>query len=142
MLAGAVAVRFKGMSIECARKRVAPRAREQIFIPLAVSQRVEYIPYPRGVLVPPDGPLEIDKVDAGKNRVEPHRTHFGDPAAYEHVQSRAREHVQTGEESGLGEAQNDPAAQRQSRKYAIAKPAPRSLVQQDHDDAVEEQDRR
>jgi hypothetical protein len=55
MLDGAAAVRFKGMSIECARKRIAPRAREQVFIPLAVSQRVEYIPYPRSVLVPPDG---------------------------------------------------------------------------------------
>src|SRR5262245_57523592 len=127
------------MAIESAGQRVAAGAREQVFIPLAISERIKYIPDPRDIGTAPDGSFEVDQVDAGQNRVERDRRHFCDPAADEDVDAGARKHAQTGEECGMVESKHNDAGQCQSGKYPVAKPIARTFVEKDHDDAVEEE---
>src|SRR5215475_11602585 len=129
------------MAIESAGQRVATSAREQVFVPLAISQRIKYVPDPRDIGAAPDRPFEVDEVDAGENGVERDRRHFRDPAADEDVGAGAGKHAQTGEECSMVESEHNDAGQRQSGKYPVAKPIARTLVEKDHDDAVEEEDR-
>src|SRR5262249_1528893 len=102
---GAVTVRFQRVAIESACKRIAAGARKQIFISLAIGQRVEYVPTPRDIGSTPDCSFEIAQIDPGQNRVERDGCHFGNPAANENLPASARKHVQAGEKCNLVESE-------------------------------------
>src|SRR5262245_51573963 len=140
MFDGAVTVRFQRVAIESACKRIAAGARKQIFISLAIGQRIEYVPNPRDVRATPDWSFELDQIDTGENRVQRDGCHFGNPAANENLTAGAREHVKASEKCNLVESKYHDAGKCQPWEYPVAKPAARPLVEKDHDDAVEEQD--
>src|SRR4249919_2411017 len=112
------------MTIESAGQSVATGARKQILVALAVRERVENVPDARNIGATPYWPLEIQKIDAGEAGVERDCRHFCNPAADKNIGPRTCQHVQAGEKRHLVECQHQHTAKRQTRKNAIAKPAP------------------
>src|SRR6476646_8581932 len=93
VLDGATAMRFQRMAIESTGERVATGTRQQILIALAIGKRIEHVPDARHSRTTPDGPLEINEVNARKNGVERDRRHFGKTATDLDVETGASEHV-------------------------------------------------
>jgi hypothetical protein len=133
---------LEAAAIERAGQRVAPGARQQIFVTLAIGEEVEHVDDPRWALAPLGGKLDPAQIDRTERGVDRDRRHFRNPAAEQHRQRRPGEKAQAAVERDLVETQYQHAGGREPKEQAASEKGARAFVEQDHQNAIDEQDQR